>query len=699
MKGIGLSLAVLYLLSALNAGAAVSRHIKCDHYGYRPADPKVAIVTSNPGASAEVQDTLGNVIFRVPQNGGSITFQGYDNTVSGDSIWWVDFTPFQTPGTYQLNVTSLGQSYVFAINDSIYNLPVLVSLKSYYYQRCGVPKLTQYAGNWNDDQACHLKDTAALKDTLEQPGGRNWGPLDLSGGWHDAGDYNKYVWDQTTWYLLTAYELNPTRFVDNQTHIPESGNGIPDILDEVKFELEWLLKMQRPDSSVLERIHSYSFIYSAGSPPSTDTTTRFYLNATKNSACFFIADCAHASRVFRAIGQTSFADTLANAARRAWAWSQNPANDTLSDAKLWAAAEIFRMDTTITAARTYVDNYESNQWLNWWMNPCETINYGVWAYCQTTGATSTVVSNMKTSMGQGIDAVFGYNDSYLSGIIPGHYCWSSNEYKAEYGIMLRMGILLGVTGSHTVQECWNQALNYWHYLNGLNAMNMLYQTNMAGYGGEHSVFQAYHSWFCYGSSLYDGKPASVNEPFYPYYYVDNQTSTYGTAPGLVVGGPNRFYSGNQTPPANQVYYHRFYRDWHYEDTGQRKSWEVNEVGIYYTGSYLCLGSFFMRPGVVGTEEGQGDRETRGRGDILLQCSPNPGARAVVISFTLPEEKAISLAVYDLSGRKVATLTQGIRPAGRHEVNWIAGAKTPPGVYFLRLQAGDRTRAEKVTLLR
>jgi hypothetical protein len=299
-------------------------------------------------------------------------------------------------------------------------------------------------------------------------------------------------------------------------------------------------------------------------------------------------------------------------------------------------------------------------------------------------------------MGQGINAVFGYNDNYLSGLIPGHYCWSSNQYKAEYGIMLRMGTLLGVTGSHTVQECWNQALAYWHYLNGLNTMNMLYQTNMAGYGGEHSVFQGYHGWFCYGSSLYDGKPVSVNEPFYPYYSQDNQTSTYGTAPGLVVGGPNRYYSGNQTPPANQVYYHRFYRDWHYEDTGNRKSWEVNEVGIYYTGSYLCLGSFFMRPGAVGIAE---ELPEKGATAFELKVSPNPGIRSVAIAFSLPEERVVDIAVYDLTGRRIATLTKGLLNAGRHELNWMPEERAPSGTYFVRFASGDTFRTEKITLLR
>ena len=685
---------LVMILIAIPASAAVTRHIKIDHYGYRPADPKLAIVTSNPGTTAEVRDTLGNVVFRVPQDGGSITFRGYDAPVSGDSVWWLDFSPFQAPGDYELNVSGLGQSYRFTVRDSVYNQPVLVSLKSYYYQRCGVPKPAVYAGVWSDPSACHLKDTAAAKNTLEQPQGPNWGRLNLSGGWHDAGDYNKYVWDQSTWYLLTAYELNPGRFTDDQTGIPESGNGIPDILDEVKFELEWLLRMQRPDSSVLERIHAYSFQYTAESPPSQDTTTRFYLNATKNSCAYFIADCANAARVFRAAGLVAFADTLASAARRAWAWSQKAANDTLSDAKLWAAAEIFRMDTTMAAARAYVNNYKSSQWQGWWMNPGEVINYGVWAYCQTAAATPAVTQNMRTSFGQGLDAVFGYNDNYRSGLIPGHYCWSSNQYKAEYGIMLRMGILLNVTGSHTPLECWNQALGYWHYLNGLNSMNMLYQSNMAQYGGEHSVFQAYHGWFDYGTSLYDGKPDAVAEPFYPYFAADSQTSTMGTAPGHVVGGPNRYYSGNQTPPANQTYYHRFYRDWHFEDTGERKSWEVNETAIYYTGSYLCLGSFFMKPDPTVVEERPGPSDER----LLLAVVNNPVRGAVRIKYALDRSGDIMLEVYDCTGGRVAVLAREYRPLGDHKMVWTPGRSLAAGVYFVRLSLPSGSRTAKIVIL-
>jgi hypothetical protein len=256
--------------------------------------------------------------------------------------------------------------------------------------------------------------------------------------------------------------------------------------------------------------------------------------------------------------------------------------------------------------------------------------------------------------------------------------------------MLRMGILLGATGSHSYQECWEQALNYWHYLNGLNAMNMLYQTNMADFGGEHSVFQAYHSWFCYGSSLYDGKPAAVDEVFYPYYAADSQVSVHGTSPGHVVGGPNRYYSGNQTPPANQVYYHRFYRDWHYEDTGQRRSWEVNETAIYYTGSYLCLGSFFMLPGETGIETNTNMTAV----GPALSIFPNPARESFLIDYYLQHTGEIKIELYDISGRRIYTETYCQQSVGHHKAVLLTN-NIAAGIYFVRLTE-TKTKSCEIT---
>jgi hypothetical protein len=123
---------------------------------------------------------------------------------------------------------------------------------------------------------------------------------------------------------------------------------------------------------------------------------------------------------------------------------------------------------------------------------------------------------------------------------------------------------------------------------------------------------------------------------------------------------------------------------------------VNEVGIYYTGSYLCLGSFFMRPGVVGVAE---ELPEKGATAFELKVSPNPGIRSVTIAFSLTEERAVDVAVYDLTGRRIATLTKGLLNAGRHELNWTPEERASSGTYFVRFASGDTFRTEKITLLR
>ncbi len=228
----------LLLLSPYLAAAPLTTEAKIDNFGYRSGDAKVAVFSADPGLSVEVcRSSDDTVVYTVPADGGSITFKGSDGMNSGDTVWWVDFSGFASDGTYRLFSAQLGaQSYDFEIRDDIYNQAVLAGLKTYYYQRCNVAKQTAHAGNWADPAACHTGDatTSAANGHVDR------GSLDLSGGHHDAGDYNKYVWtalSTSVFQMLRAYEDNPGVFTDNQINIPESGNGLPDILDEVKVDL------------------------------------------------------------------------------------------------------------------------------------------------------------------------------------------------------------------------------------------------------------------------------------------------------------------------------------------------------------------------------------------------------------------------------------------------------------------------------
>jgi hypothetical protein len=196
-KRVALFCLALFWVSGLWS-APVSQAVKLDHFGYRTEDTKVAIFTTGPGPVVEVRDAENLTVFRVPADGGSITDRGSDGAPSGDQVWWVDFTAFDIPGSYRLYSPALdATSYDFDIRDDIYNLVVQKALNTFYLQRCNTPKVAALAGAWADSEACHPDDAA----TGPASGHSDHGSLDLTGGWHDAGDYNKYVWTARTWEI------------------------------------------------------------------------------------------------------------------------------------------------------------------------------------------------------------------------------------------------------------------------------------------------------------------------------------------------------------------------------------------------------------------------------------------------------------------------------------------------------------------
>ncbi len=593
------ALAVAAVVSSGVAAAPVSHEIKLDHFGYRPGDPKIAIATADPGSTAEVRDLADQVVFTVPADGGSITSQGADGAPSGDTVWWVDFSPFATPGAYRLYLPALGgQSYDFEIRADVYDQVMRTALKTFYLQRCNLAKQAAHAGSWGDPAACHLSDLAVGP----APGHTDHGPRDLTGGWHDAGDYNKYVWTATSTavlHLLRAYEDNPGLFTDGDLGIPESGNGLPDVLDEVAYELDWLLKMQLADGSVLSQMHVDGWASEA--PPSADPNLRYYHDPNLESGAVFAGTCALAARVFANAGRTSYADTLRTAALAAWAWLAGQGD---GDVKAWAAAEIFRMEPAQGAARAYVDAYHPNQWAGRFFNVLAYDTQAALTYVQTPGATPAVRANMLASIGAQVDYIVSSDDLYRNGMPSWSYHWGSNAMRAGYGVFLVLAARLGATGGTTPAACLAHALDLLHFFHGQNAMSMVYLSNMAALGGEHSSYQLYHAWFgasgsSFSATRYIGKPEGASEPDYPYFKgVDNhgigdgKSSTFGPAPGFVPGGPNSAYSGDAVPPAGAVYLNRFYRDWCDQTVWTARTWEITESSIGYQGPYVALAAAF-----------------------------------------------------------------------------------------------------------
>jgi endoglucanase len=309
---------LLLPLGALAAGT-ISEQIIVDQFGWRANAPRKVVIFADPitgqneavsytpGASFQLRRVADEAIIFT---GSTVAWNsGATDTVSGDKVWYGDFTSVTTPGEYYIyDPTNDQRSYAFKLDNGVFNDVLKASIRMYYYQRTGTSIPVQYGGNWSrglthigpgqDNEALLWQGNAAVPGTQR----------DVSGGWFDAGDFNKYTpWAAgLLWDLLTAYEWNPTAFNDSY-NIPESGNGVPDALDEFKWCLDWLLKMQLTNGAVLNRVGD-----GAGG--------RYYTPATTWATASFAAAMAHASRVYAPFDSVypGYSTTLLNAATNAW---------------------------------------------------------------------------------------------------------------------------------------------------------------------------------------------------------------------------------------------------------------------------------------------------------------------------------------------------------------------------------------------
>jgi len=305
---------------------SISEFIKIDQFGYRPGDSKVAVI-SDPliGFNSSLSYSPGNV-FQVRNSNNNLIYSGaiqqwqsgLTHDQSGDRGWWFDFSALTTEGTYYIyDPTNDARSFNFEINPAIYESVLEATGKMFYYNRCGMAKSLPYAeADWVDGTN-FVQDQSARY--IEDPANTAL-YRDVSGGWFDAGDYNKYVnyTNSTMHDLLWAYQQAPDVFSDNW-NIPESGNGIPDIIDEIKWEVDWLLKMINADGTVHIKVGSNSYSENGAAPPSINSDPRYYGPTCTSSEITMAGVLAHTAMVFSEFPSLqSYALNLENQAMNIW---------------------------------------------------------------------------------------------------------------------------------------------------------------------------------------------------------------------------------------------------------------------------------------------------------------------------------------------------------------------------------------------
>ena len=214
--------------SATGAGG-----IYLNQIGFLPDNPKVATVSAR-ASSFRVRSLKDNsVAFR-----STLSPQRQDNA-SGDTVRLADFSPLKVPGEYCIELDTGAKSDSFPIRKDVYDHALLIMMRSFYGQRCGYD--VNLGGGYAHPK-CHME--AAFHASSGKTGLCN-----ISGGWHDAGDYGRYIVNSgiTTGTLLWAWELYDASLHDFALRIPDSGGKVPDFLAEIQWNLQWMLSMRDSD--------------------------------------------------------------------------------------------------------------------------------------------------------------------------------------------------------------------------------------------------------------------------------------------------------------------------------------------------------------------------------------------------------------------------------------------------------------------
>lgn len=577
--------------------------ILVDQFGYRPSDQKIAVIRQdgkNPNRLGELTSQnfqiqnaeTGDVVYSAKPRQWS---NGVVHSQSGDYASLLDFSKVNIPGRYLISSVEGLRSSTFTISENVYRDALVAAVRMYFYQRSGFPKKEPYADSkWQDDAAFlgPGQDTEArfVEDKNNAALAR-----DMRGGWFDAGDTNKYVTfaAPAVHQLLDAYSQNPKIWTDD-FNIPESGNNIPDLIDELRYELDWLQRMQDDDGGVFIKIGALDFNFAIR--PSLDKRSRFYgpkcSSATISAAGIF----AHAAIVLRNVsGYGGYADTLQTRAIRAWNWFKVHPIGTDCDTQEIKSGDADvsyegQIGDAITASvylslLTSQDQY--TDYLKNHLTESRPFSDNVWSryssyqgdallfYATLTKADDELRHRILERFEEVTTAnseIYGSSfqrDPYGAYMPNEQYHWGSNAVKANDGNSNYDLVLYNLALDKKLYQ--ERALSSLHYLHGVNPLGIVYLTNMYSYGVEHSANEMYHEWF--------GKGA----------YSNALTSPSGPAPGYLTGGPNQDYTGSA--PLQKELPMRAYLD---SNDSKLNMWEITEPSIGYQSAYVKLLSKFVK---------------------------------------------------------------------------------------------------------
>jgi endoglucanase len=360
-----------------------ARAIQINHFGYPADGPKLAYVgrmlgTLGPlelGAAAGFR-LLDGETGRVVLEGEAVLRRGADHDRAvGHELRELDFTTVREPGRYALEVPGIGRSHVFTIGDDAYRPLLRVMAHSLYHQRCGVDLKPEYT-RWTRP-ACHAQAPILSEHGQHDPGGafsqlpaKSTGvPRPQAvGGYHDAGDFDRQAHHLLVpQFLLELYEHEPGKFLDGAWRLPESGNGVPDIVDEARWCVDFFARLQDEDGGVHGGVETHQHP-AWGMPPWEDGEEWYVYSTDPATSLLFAATAAWLSRTYAELGRSEDAAEFLGRARRAWDWAMAHEDDlpertnldqgmTNDDLIAHAALELYRATGEAARHERFVEHF------------------------------------------------------------------------------------------------------------------------------------------------------------------------------------------------------------------------------------------------------------------------------------------------------------------------------------------------------
>ncbi len=599
--------------------------------------------------------------------GGSAIRSVTSALVGGSTIWIGDFTDLSSPGRYKVVVDS-AESFPFDIGLSIYDPPLRAVQLFFYYQRAFTSVDIPYAeGPW-----VHASDADKA-------------PPGVVKGWHDAGNYAVYMPTMTQsifWLLEVWSDFTP---LDDSTNIAESGNGVPDLLDEARWGLEWVRSMQDSNGGFWgSACPGCNNVYTYGSSFPTDMLPYCKAAApTVQNTAKAVAVLAYASVVYDQYDH-SFAASCLSAAQRGWNWMTAHPGSTddsgpcgsyiqgsdpalLKTHQMWADAALLYA----TGSSVYETAFENDRVPIGGISAFnKSEGFAASLYLRVrSGANSSVQTALRNEIFAGADVVRASADSHPFGFATEYYWGCTGNGMHRSGQFSWRAFELDST--RTADR--DQTLLNLDYIFGRNFYNLCFVSGIAGItnGRQHG----FHEWM-----------KALNAS--PWQF-----------PGGLAAGPNQ----SPEPNDNSYPYARPYPVWGYWGDPENPrsaatpvegrftdndSWSTNEVAINWNAALLY--NLYAARKVASADRIDAAVEspyTLPLRPRIRQNFPNPFNTSTMIEYDLPSESQVRITVFDAAGRLAKVLLDAQEPAGTHRVR-LDLTSLSSGVYFCRLQAGS-----------